>query len=106
MVKGDDAGPLVWAVVGFAERLLEEDMATNKAIGDHGAGAILGREANRGWVVGGWMFVFFLYIFPYMLHIHTYTQAVRPRDDALQHRLARHGGVRHGAGSHPLAART
>ena len=59
-----------------------------------------------GWFGGGCLFFFnhksvYAYIFPYI----TNAQAVRPRDDALQHRLARHGGVRHGAGGHPLAAR-
>jgi hypothetical protein len=39
--EGKDAGALVQAVVAFAEQLLKEDVQTNKAIGDHGANAIL-----------------------------------------------------------------
>ena len=35
------AAAVVAAVVGYAERLLKEDVETNRAIGDHGANAIL-----------------------------------------------------------------
>lgn len=49
--EGKDAGGLVQAVVRFAEELLKADVETNKAIGDHGATAIL--STAQGWVLDG-----------------------------------------------------
>lgn len=46
---GDATGAsVVTAVIGFAERMMEEDVAANRAIGKHGADAILAAAVAAG----------------------------------------------------------